>query len=59
MNDYKERKYLSSTETAKYLGITVRVLLSLVKERRIKSMISAGGQKRFKLRDLAEGLKRV
>ena len=54
MNDYKERKYLSSIETAKYLGITVRTLHSLVKESRIRSMISAGGQKRFKLRDLKE-----
>ena len=52
MNDYKERKYLSSIETAKYLRITVKTLHNLVKESRIKSMISAGGQKRFKLKDL-------
>ena len=54
MNDYKERKYLSSIETAKYLGITVKTLHSLVKNSRIKSLISAGGQKRFKLKDLKE-----
>ena len=54
MNDYKERKYLSSIETAKYLGITVRTLHSLVKESRIESIISAGGQKRFKLKDLKQ-----
>ena len=54
MNDYKERKYLSSIETAKYLGITVRALHNMVKESQIKSIISAGGQKRFKLKDLKQ-----
>ena len=52
MNDYRERKYLSSIETAKYLGITVRTLHHLVKESQIKSIISTSGQKRFKLLDL-------
>ena len=31
MNDYKERKYLSSIEAGKYLGITVQALHGLVK----------------------------
>ena len=54
MNDYKERKYLSSIETAKYLGITQRNLHSLVKESRIKNIHSATGQKRFRLKDLKD-----
>lgn len=54
MNDYKERKYLSSIESAKYLGITVQALHGLVKRKQIKNKISAGGQKRFTLKDLKE-----
>ena len=34
MNDYKERKYLSSIEVAKYLGITVQTLHGLVKQKK-------------------------
>lgn len=52
MNDYRERKYLSSIEGAKYLGITVSDLHTLVKKNQIKSALSAGGQKRFHLQDL-------
>ena len=52
MNDYKERKYLSSIEVAKYLGITVQTLHALVKKKKIKSVIATSGQKRFKLQDL-------
>ena len=52
MNDYKERKYLSSIEVAKYLGITVQTLHGLVKQKKIKSVIATSGQKRFKLQDL-------
>ena len=52
MNDYKERKYLSSIEVAKYLGITVQTLHSLVKQKKVKAFIATSGQKRFKLQDL-------
>jgi len=52
MNDYKERKYLSAIEVAKYLGITVQVLHGLVRQKKIKSVIASSGQKRFKLQDL-------
>ena len=52
MNDYKERKYLSSIEAGKYLSITVQTLHGLVKQKKIKSVIAASGQKRFKLQDL-------
>ena len=52
MNDYKERKYLSSIESAKYLGLTVQALHGLIKKHKIKSTLSAGGQKRFNLKDL-------
>ena len=54
MNDYKERKYLSSIEVAKYLGITVQTLHGLVKQRKIKSIVAASGQKRFNIRDLKD-----
>ena len=54
MNDYRERKYLSSIEGAKYLGITVRDLHSLVKKNQIKSAVSAGGQRRFQLQALRD-----
>ena len=52
MNDYKERKYLSSTEAAKYLGITVQKLHGLVRAKKIKCIIAASGQKRFDLKEL-------
>ncbi len=54
MNDYKERKYLSSIEAAKYSGITVKVLHNLVKSKKIKCKIAASGQKRFDLQDLQD-----
>lgn len=54
MNDYKERKYLSSIETAKYLGITVEMLHSLVKANKVKCTIATSGQKRFDLQDLKD-----
>jgi len=52
MNDYKERKYLSSTEAAKYLGITVQRLHGLVRAKKIKCITAASGQKRFDLKEL-------
>lgn len=52
MNDYKERKYLSSIEAAKYLNINVETLHRLVKINKIKCTIAASGQKRFDLEEL-------
>lgn len=52
MNDYKDRKYLSSLEAAQYLGTTVAVLHNLVKEKKIKCFLAGSGQKRFDLQDL-------
>ncbi len=49
---YAERKYLSSTESAKYLGISVRELHLLVKNGLIKSQISTSGQMRFDIEEL-------
>lgn len=54
MSDYKERKYLSAIEGAKYLGITVGILHNLVRLDRIKCRVSTSGQKRFDLQDLKE-----
>ena len=54
MNDYKERNYLSSIEVAKYLGITVQTLHGLVRQKKIKSVVAASGQKRFNIRDLKD-----
>lgn len=58
MNDYKERKYLSSIEAAKYLDTTVRELHQLVESTEIPCSIANSGQKRFNLKDLKEYEKR-
>jgi excisionase family DNA binding protein len=52
MNDYKERRYLSSTEVAKYLGITVREVHNLLKSGKLKGFKSTSGQYRFDLEDV-------
>lgn len=52
--DYKNRTYLSATESAKFLNISVSKLHNLVKKGDIKAFISASGQMRFKLEDLKE-----
>lgn len=52
MSDYKDRQYLSSTEGAKYLGISVSELHSLTNASEIACQIAASGQKRFDLQDL-------
>lgn len=52
MNDYKERKYLSSTEAAKYLDISVTELHYLTKYKKINYFLAASGQKRFNIDDL-------
>lgn len=52
MDDYKKRKYLSSIEAAKYLGISVSALHSIVKVKKISCSLAASSQKRFDLQDL-------
>jgi len=54
MDDYKERKYLSAIEVARYLGITVKQVHSLLKSGRLKGFKAASGQYRFDLRDVKE-----
>jgi len=54
MDDYKERKYLSAIEVARYLGITVKHVHSLLKSGRLKAFKAASGQYRFDLRDVKE-----
>ncbi|MBP8590918.1 site-specific DNA-methyltransferase [Candidatus Shapirobacteria bacterium] len=51
-SDYKERKYLSSTEAARYLDISVGMLHNLVRVNKIKCFIAGSGQKRFNLKNL-------
>jgi DNA modification methylase len=52
--DYEERKYLSSIEAAKWLGISVEILHRLAKAEKIRYLTAASGQKRFDLQDLIE-----
>ncbi len=48
-DDYRNRTYMSATESAKYLGITVDELHKLVDGRAITASMSASGQMRFSL----------
>lgn len=52
MNDYKERKYLSSTEAAKFLDLKVNELLVLTRNGQLPYQTAGSGQKRFNIRDL-------
>ncbi|MCD6531071.1 helix-turn-helix domain-containing protein [bacterium] len=52
MNDYKERKYLSAIEVAKYLGVTVSDVHALLRIGKLKGFKSTSGQYRFNLRDV-------
>lgn len=51
-DDYRKRTYLSATESAKYLGISVDELHRLVDGGSIPSTVSASGQMRFSLKAL-------
>ncbi|MGC8739812.1 MAG: helix-turn-helix domain-containing protein, partial [Candidatus Hydrogenedens sp.] len=58
--DYKDRKYLSAIEAAKFLGISVSEIHKLVDDKVINAKISPSGQMRFDLKELknyAETLK--
>ncbi len=52
MNDYKTRSYLSATEAAKYLGISVNELHKFVRKGTIEAKKATSGQYRFDLKDL-------
>jgi len=52
MDDYKERKYLSAIEVAKYLGITVKQVHNLLKAGKLRGFRAASGQYRFDLKDV-------
>lgn len=52
--DYRERRYLSAVEAAKFLGITARAVHQLVDEGILRAQVAASGQYRFDLRDLQE-----
>jgi len=58
-SDYKNRTYLSAIESAKYLGISVQDLHSLVKKGIIPMQVSASGQMRFSLLELINTEKKL
>jgi len=59
MNDYKERRYLSAIEVAKYLEITVKQVHNLLKTGKLKGFRSASGQYRFDLKDVKDVEKNI
>lgn len=50
--DYRDRRYLSAVEAAKFLGVSARTVHQLVSEGVLPAQIAASGQYRFDLRDL-------
>ncbi|GAB4288674.1 MAG: hypothetical protein Kow0090_01040 [Myxococcota bacterium] len=50
--DYRERRYLSAVEAARYLDITVKELHKLAASEAIGCKVSASGQKRFDISEL-------
>jgi DNA modification methylase len=50
--DYRERRYLSAVEAAKFLRVSAGVVHRLVSEGILPVQIAASGQQRFDLRDL-------
>lgn len=50
--DYRERRYLSAVEAARFLGVSVRLVHQMVSEGLLPAQIAASGQQRFALRDL-------
>jgi excisionase family DNA binding protein len=52
MNDYKDRVYLSTNEVAKYLGIRVRDVLSLIQLGKLLAQQTGGGQYRISINDV-------
>ena len=52
MDDYRDRKYLSAIEAAKYLGTSVKKVHRLVKDGTLRAHKAASTQLRFDLKDL-------
>ncbi|GIV07371.1 MAG: hypothetical protein KatS3mg017_0573 [Fimbriimonadales bacterium] len=52
--DYRERRYLSAGEAAKFLGVSTRAVHHLVSEGILPARIAASGQYRFDIRDLKQ-----
>ncbi|MEM4722107.1 MAG: DNA methyltransferase [Candidatus Methanomethylicaceae archaeon] len=59
MIDYRERRYLSAIEAARYLGVRVRTVHGLVRRGLLRAEIAASGQKRFDIRELQTLLQRM
>ena len=54
MTDYSERDYLSTTEIAAYLGISVKEVVGLINVGKLPSNKSAGGQYRISIEDVKQ-----
>jgi len=54
MDDYRDRKYLSAIEAAKYLGTSVKKVHRLVRDGSLNAHKAASTQLRFDLKDLEE-----
>ncbi len=52
--DYRERRYLSAVEAAKFLGVSTRAVHQLVSEGVLPAQVAASGQYRFDIRDLKQ-----
>ena len=52
LDDYKDRRYLSATEAAKFLKMGVRDIHRLTRERTLEAEVAASGQKRYDIKDL-------
>ena len=52
MQDYAQRKYLSTTEAANYLDVPVSMVLGFIKDGKIRARKSASGQYRLELDEL-------
>lgn len=57
--DYRNRRYLSAIEAAKFLGVKVATIHQLVVSGHLRASIAASGQKRFALTDLHKLRQRV
>ena len=54
MDDYKERKYLSAVEVARYLDISVKEVHNLLRSGELIGFKSASGQYRFDIKDVKD-----
>jgi DNA modification methylase len=54
VDDYKNRKYLSAIEAAKFLKLSVKDVHKLTREKMLEVKIATSGQKRYNLENLIE-----